>query len=290
MMNMLAPSSSQTTGQDPLLQAILNSPTQLQRLMAALSSQQNLPVPQPTEMSPDFNTISPSYLSSHQTAVNNITNDSIPFQPTVDSTSVNQNPFLALAHSDDDFSSSWGSFLENNDQLQKCYKDAKDVSAEVDAVQASIDSFIENLGISPEIINDYHGQIGDHLDHNTSDFISPNINFEGEQMKPPGSDIDFESFLTQFDNDSIDPDTLDDFSQHYGKTSQSENVNTVQHGIGAFLDEVTSQSDASSPSAHRPSLDDPPPDSSAQKRGQKRKSDVIEPPTSTDILTMTRKR
>ena len=133
--------------QDSLLQAVLNPSAQMQRLISALSSQQNLPMAPPAELPHENATITPSYINSPSAAANNSFDlSNFTYQPQADTSFFADNPFLTLNHGDE-YNQNWNTLLGDTNQLQKQYRDVKEVSADVDTMQASLESFIQKLGI-----------------------------------------------------------------------------------------------------------------------------------------------
>jgi len=203
--------------------------------------------------------------------------------------------------------------LDNTADLQKTYRDAADITAEVDAMQASLDSLIQNLGLDPNVISNFQTNNNANMDRlqlqpemepvlshsdTSAPLSAPATHAEQGGQEQSGQfsmpDFDLEAFLTELNRRSGDePDTLaaGDAADYPGATPS-----TVTPSVGtgsaespghlsAFVDEVTSQSDVTSPVITRAFLDEqqhivePQVNTIGKKQqGRKRKSTTSEEP------------
>lgn len=178
--------------------------------------------------------------------------------------------------------------LSNTSQLQKAYRGSTDISAEVDAMQASLDSLIQNLGLDPtEIANMHEGFEHTDVDpvqsYSQSDITSvPTVTEQtiqpplvpaadpmssslnsalpadpSSQMSSVLPDFDFNAFINEYNRQQNADSARSAFSGFSTESREhTTNESTTSPQIGAFVDEVASQSDASSPSMTRTSIDD----------------------------------
>jgi heat shock transcription factor len=291
--NMLAPipqNSSSST--DAVLQALLNSPQQLQKLLGVLNLQQGFPsgpsfeVPQHPSSTTAASTGDPS-MFSHS-----------PFSPMPSSVDLveplDDSPnYLSLLRNDDN--TSFGPILDNSSKLHKSYRDASDIHADVDALQSSIDALIENLGLNPAGLNgtatsDATNPPDDDaiLNRNQSSSSGGAFYDNNQHHVPEGSnssipDFDVEAFMRELDHQQ---GTSDIGTTDLSALDENSNANTLSDRLSAYVDEVNSQSDASSPGVTRISLDENPADVNSRKKHSKRKSDIAE--ISPDAETSTR--
>lgn len=295
-------SPAQHAQNQELLQAIINSPGQLQRLMNLLNlqQQQNVPFPPPL----DLNSTNPVNDTS---AYYNISQSPSPAMNQIappgglDTALGPDAQTLSLLQSDDSVVAPFDfePLLSNEAQLQKTYKDAADISAEVDAMQANLDSLIQNLGLDPAQIATMR-EAGSQLDGDTmftsaddnstpiatpdststtttaptSEPIAPSLlsdngmKMDNAQYTSGIPDFDFNAFLNEYSRQQQEqeqaqqqglgdqgiPDAgLNDFSD-YLMTDQTQ-PSTSPH-LSAYVDEVASQSDASSPPVRRSSFEE----------------------------------
>ncbi|THH02994.1 hypothetical protein EW145_g6623 [Phellinidium pouzarii] len=322
--NALTATSQGGPNQD-VLQAIANSPGQLQRLLQLISFQQhNVPMPPPLD------------LNAPHSDTTHYQDDFIEPQPPLQHQQSSSTPLtmsdnfnlvepdqqtLSLLHADDLSPITFEPLLTNEDQLHKSHRDAADISEDIDAIQTSLDSLINNLGFDPLQVSGMHdAELGAQSDINSL-YTEPETNTDHSQ--PPHSsdsgpspfaseltdkngtvdvggikfqntipEFDFNAFINELSRQHPDGETdasgfndlrvdeLDPFIKAGSDTSTSPQVS-------AFVDEVASQSDASSPPLTRasvvedpvPDADAPAPPSETAKKARKRKSDV-EPVTS----------
>ncbi|THH31101.1 hypothetical protein EUX98_g3065 [Antrodiella citrinella] len=153
-----------------MFQHMLNSPSSMQKLMQALASQQAYPManlpdpPHPSSPAPDI----PSYPSSSSASS---TSQVMMYDPNAYDVSrfhngpVDNNlagPMLSalsasLQHEDEhESATALEPLLDNATRLQKSYQDAHDIESDVDALQLSINTLIEGLGLDPNAIVEDH--------------------------------------------------------------------------------------------------------------------------------------
>lgn len=266
---------------EDVLQAILNSPGQLQRFMQLLSSQQapmpppldlNAPAPQPDGITnPDRQsaTLQGQIPSTAPLAIQNGFNF-----PTVDPGA------LSLLQPEEMAPMSFEPLVSNENQLDGTYKDADAIAQDIDDIQTSLDSLINNLGFDP----DQTGHIpeldaqdnGDgsytamQPDNFTQHSLSTMPSGYTTASQPPLTDstlntdsglpeFDFNAFINELtlqqnagENTTngiheLNPDGLDSL------TPNADGASTSPH-LSAFVDEINSvsaHSNASSPSASR---------------------------------------
>ncbi|THH16478.1 hypothetical protein EW146_g4165 [Bondarzewia mesenterica] len=265
----VAPQNSTDATLQTAFQQLIHSPDQLQRFMQALSNasslqSQSLPVP--------------PYTSFPHPQLSQIT----PYGPPLDFSSFTSDPNAANAHAllpKAEDGPPLEPLLNGSDHLQKSYKDASEIDADVDALQASINSLIENMGLDPALLAAQQQQ-------------QPG---EGSRPATPALDIapdlDFDAFLSLFAQQNAEQpnEHLDNTAQLDSITGGTRNTNASEHGNGpgvgiddapleqlhAFMDEVASTSDTSSPILRTVEM----PHSNAAAIGaarRKRPSDVAE--------------
>ncbi|TDL27335.1 hypothetical protein BD410DRAFT_782426 [Rickenella mellea] len=272
----LSPSSSHaitsSASQDAVLQAILNSPGQLQRLLNALTSQPNYPIPPPSDLPTDLEPAP----SNHQEPLFPMYDFDYSYPTFNPGSGISQldgtDPqSLALLSPRDEEGVQLGPLLENSTQrLRKTHNDADRISAEVETVEDHIKELIANMGL--DSVADLH--IPEHGQPLNDESMKA---FDSALPSDPEFDID--TFINQLNYQSKDANSNLDFPPPLDNTFHSSDApisKPPDSTMTAFLDEVASQSDASSPSATRMSLDDQAVDLTTVPRGQKRKSDVVE--------------
>ncbi|GJJ12051.1 hypothetical protein Clacol_006292 [Clathrus columnatus] len=224
------------------LTSLLNNPSQLQRVLAAFQPQMHMTLPQdPVGKQDDVNVTLNN--SSHR---NELSSPILPdfrlipdgqFNPSPGLSLLDPSTNLGILHypSDD---ASFNALTQGGQQLQKNYKDTKEVEAEVNLLQGHIDSLIESLGLDPSTSAVLRG---DHVDDivgtSSNDAMLPSTS---SQLSDANPDFDFDSFLTQ------DFDTSGNglgFAQGFDLSSVAQTNGSEK--IGAFLDEVQSVSNGS---------------------------------------------
>lgn len=298
----------QNAKQEAVLQSILNSPGQLQKLLNMMQSQQGIQIP----------------------PVPSSTNDNDdPFTTFEDNAGFGQRPIspfslsgevphadpqtLSLLRTDD--GPNFEPLLENTTQLQKKYQDAAAISADVDAMQASIDSLIHDLGLDPNQITTFDAP-HDHDDPVLSSTgTAPATLPNSAGVQPPGPslgtevppvqpntvpDFDIEAFLRELSKQQTEANvgSVNDFTQPMDAAPYVDPSGSAgsQGHVSAFVDEINSNSDASSPPANRVTLADEPVFEvpmdivGTDKKGRKRKSDVDSIATGSELLPSKTKR
>ena len=130
------------------LQQMMSNPAQFQRIMQAFANQQP-PIPNlttPSEPPP------PSNLSHSAVAAYDPTQTDYArwFNSTPSSSTTAQQPLLAPVPTDE--SPPIQLLLDESNRLQKSYRDATEIDADMDMLQSSINSLIQNLGIDPSTL------------------------------------------------------------------------------------------------------------------------------------------
>ncbi|KAI5124561.1 hypothetical protein M0805_003083 [Coniferiporia weirii] len=322
-------STSQGGANQDVLQAIANSPGQLQRLLQLLNfQQQNVPMPPPLDLNADVNHATEDFAESHPLSHQQAHTTPLTVSDKFSLIEPDQQT-LSLLQADELSPLSFEPLLTTENQLQKTHRDAAAISEDIDAIQTSLDSLINNLGFDPSQITRVHdselhtrpdAQPGmqtdssslyasaptedntDPLQHPPTFTPSVPSSFTPESLTSLNSDgtlntddVQFQSTIPEFDFNAFineltrqqnggdvgvagfgdfGTDGLDPFMK------AGTDVSTSPH-LSAFVDEVASQSDASSPSVTRativddpalPSILDTPEDPS--KKARKRKSDT----------------
>lgn len=260
-----------------VLQALLNNPTQLQRLLATFAAQQNMPLSTPPESSSSaFNPYSsPTYQSFSQPASTQI--DSNPLFRTNDNNSLP----LALTFQPSNDLPSFAPGADTSSQLQKAHRDAETISADVESLQASIDTLLENLGLDPESVK----ELGE--SHHIEDPILPSTTNGTNSPKldpvvkyqPPHQEFDIDKFLSEWDHrqanldESGQPQPLSIIDgQGLDLTDPSDHLE-----MDTLINNATTQPNISSLTAATSIAgNNTVEESSNPKRGRKRKSQVME--------------
>ncbi|KAI0362529.1 hypothetical protein OH77DRAFT_62015 [Trametes cingulata] len=129
------------------LQHMMQSPGQFQRIVQAFTNQ-----PPYTGLSPGNNTVLSPYDHAHaQSEYNRWQN-----QPVASSSTAPSGQSL-LAHAEDP---SMQLLMDESARLHKSYRDAHEIDADMDMLQTSIDSLIQNLGIDPHSLAQPHDELG----------------------------------------------------------------------------------------------------------------------------------
>lgn len=268
----LAPNPQSDQIMQNALNSLFNNPAQLQRVLAALQSQ--MPVTIPPDPGPD-NTVSKEGMSSPPL---------LNFRPPIDGR-LSPGPMsllsaasnLSLSSGDD--SAALNALAQSSNQLQKSYKDAAEVEADVNTLQGHIDSLIESLGLDPSTIAVLRGEQNQTQQHADDEIVSSTAATTGQTLPPPrlsdaNPDFDFDAFY-DFDAGGV-----------LGAGTTAFDATVQQNGaeqLGAFLDEVRSVSNESDKTAGSMLDNETPPvdmvDTAAKgggKKSKKRKSDVAQ--------------
>ena len=263
------------------LQGLLNSPAQLQRLMQALATQQNQPMHMPTipASDPDYQTLDPRATTHQMTPYDPNAYDFSRFRtelPT--STPMSHAQSAALAPSllgplsqREDEGPALEPLIESASRLQKSYRNSSEIDSDVDALQMSINSLINGLGLDASSL----------ATAPTSDEASaPHLHIDPDAAIPsgagmhtdPSNEFDFEAFLNELSTrNSVEP-AFPDVTTHFDPNTPLDGTTVGDAStdqLTAFLDDVSSASD---------SLNDTLDLQSRASVGVKRKSDVLELP------------
>lgn len=255
------------------LQSLLASPTQLQRLMQALAAQQNqpvppLPTPAPADLPPEraSTSLDPRLVTHQVTPYDPNAYDFSRLRTDIPPPAVAQNTsLLGPLMSKDDEGPSLQPLVDNADRLQKTYRDASEISADVDALQYSLNSLIHNLGLDPHAVVDT-GPSDDQT-------LQPNglHDTSGDSMSiDPTADFDFDAFLNEFANKTGSEPGFTDVTGQFDPSTPLQGTtlgDASTDQLTAFLDDVSSDT----ASLHDPLEFQP-------KSGMKRKSDVADLP------------
>ncbi|KAM5532325.1 hypothetical protein V8D89_014004 [Ganoderma adspersum] len=142
------PPSTQDAVWQAAIQHIMSSPSQLQRLMQAFASQQPIPSLHPDNVAPHTGASAVQAYDPSQQDFSRWLN--VPSSPIPSASSPAAPPILAPLHTDDH--SQLQLLLDDQQRLQKSYRDASEIDADMDMLQSSINSLIQNLGIDPTSI------------------------------------------------------------------------------------------------------------------------------------------
>jgi heat shock transcription factor len=175
---------------------------------------------------------------------------------------------------------SYDSLTEDNNRLQKTYRDAAEIEEDVNALHTSINSLIESLGLDPNGIEvSSHGQdtqMQEQSAVNPHDTVMSSNGLSGDtQGDLSGQDFDFDQFLTDLSRHGDENADYTQFAEKLDSTVRNDGSTPINdpsaEQLTAFLDEVQSTSDGTvSPVA---SFTRASPESNP-KRGSKRKSEV----------------
>ncbi|GJE87062.1 winged helix-turn-helix transcriptional regulator [Phanerochaete sordida] len=266
------------------LQNIVNSPGQLSRLMHALASHQNQPVPSMVPSDVDHQTLDPRATSYQMTAYDPNAYDFSRLRTDLPPpASVNNNNHRAqsaalapsllgsLSQKDDD-GPPLEPLMENANRLQKSYRDANEIEADVDALQYSLNSLINGLGLDPSSLSAARtpdpgaGPLGP-----PADSLAPPPT-EGLHHDP-ANDFDFDAFLNELSSRNGVDGGFPDVTEHYDPSTPLDGTTVGDAStdqLTAFLDDVAHPDagalDFGKPATVRPGV------------GMKRKSDVAELP------------
>lgn len=279
----LTTTSPRSQSPDPMLQAafaqMLQSPGQMQRLLSALASQSMNPMPEPPP--PPGTQQSSQQLQQYDPPIDY----SGMYNP--DQLNPQYNPSLSVPlpivssplHRSGELAS-YDSLAEDNNRLQKTYRDAAEIEEDVDALHTSINSLIESLGLDPNVMevpsHSQDTQMQEQSAVNPHDTVMSSNGLGGDtQGDLSGQDFDFDQFLTDLSRHGDENADYTQFAEKLDSTVRNDGSTPINdpspEQLTAFLDEVQSTSDGTvSPVAGftraSPELN--------SKRGSKRKSEV----------------
>ena len=268
------------------IQQVLNNPQQMQRLMQALATQPNFPItpspdppyipPQPTaQLTPyapyDYNRFRPELPVATQVPPSTL-------------------PLLSQSIPAHDDGSSFDPLLENTSRLQKTYRDAVEIEADMDVLQSSLNSLIHDLGMDSHSLTQNQERelqarqgVGPYLNgvggmhppdavqqtgiraNGTTD--APMLNGYGNHHTDPSSDLFLQSLLNNMGDGGDANIDYTDVTDRFDPATRIDGTTVGDAStdqLTAFLDEV---SDTASPN---PITDSP----NVTPLPQKRKSDV----------------
>lgn len=257
---------------------MLQSPTQMQRLLAALASQTMNPMPEP----PPPGAQQPSQQLQHYEPPIDYSRGYNPEQvnPQYDPASSTPLPVMSSPLRRPDELAAYDRIAEDDDRLQKTYTDAAEIEEDVNALHSSINSLIESLGLDPNAMEPSHGQDA-HLHEqaavNPHDTLMSSSGIAGETDGDAlAQDFDFDQFLTDLtrhDEENTDytqfTDKLDQSTRNDGSASLND---PSPEQLTAFLDEVQSGGSDGTISPVTSFRQESP--EFQPKRGSKRKSDI----------------
>jgi len=267
--------SPRSQSPDPMLQAafaqMLQSPGQMQRLLAALASQSMNSMPEP----PPGMQQSSQQLQHYDPPIDysGVYNPDQQYDDPISSVPIVSSPL----HGSGELASH-DSLTEDNNRLQKTYRDAAEIEEDVNALHTSINSLIESLGLDPNVMEvSSHGQdTQEQSAVNPHDTVMSSSGLGGDiQGDLSGQDFDFDQFLTDLSRHGDENADYTQFAEKLDSTVRNDGSTPINdpsaEQLTAFLDDVQSTSDGTvSPVASftRPSPELNP------KRGSKRKSEV----------------
>jgi hypothetical protein len=269
-------------------QEIFNSPGQMQRLYAAFSSQPTFPI---SETGADHN-----QATSQLTSYDPFHDPSRMFQDESSSSDLLNNRFSAMDMSKSlDAITPHDPLVQGTVRLHKSSKDAQDIDNHVNALNTSINSLIESLGLEPTLLNSGSNTVLP-TSSSSSSSASSSLALDPTTTTAVGGGVDpvvesssvvnpiIGSALAAGANDDIGitPELdynafLNEFS---GATDYGDQLDST-----AFLDEVNSVDDGATPApslrGESPSVPTTiaattPVSRSPTSTGRKRKSDVME--------------
>lgn len=227
------------SGADASLQAalskMLQSPTQMRKVLAAVASQSSTPHDNNNGYDETHLPLSKSLLTDVQRYAS--TPFKMEYNPTTLTSPAPAMPPTPHIHN----SQTENMFTPPEQRLQRTYSDTQEIAADVDKLDHSINSLIESLGLDPNY-----------------DYSQP-TNTAGTQwsnhVEQPVDDFDLDAFLTDmsthatiYDNNSTtdlyEPNSIADAST----TSRPQMKEPIQAQYSTFLDDVTDHEAASATS------------------------------------------
>ncbi|KAF8447263.1 hypothetical protein L210DRAFT_3641220 [Boletus edulis BED1] len=238
------------------LTSVLNSPTQMHKLLAALAAQSISPDVFPSAAQPHsqqhliapppYNSNSQQYAPSTSPGPGNIhpnVNTSPRLPSTFDYTEDNALspftlPLLEGPSEPDPFA-----LQQQDDRLQKSYKTAAEINNDVDELQTNIQSLIQSLGIDPTTLDissvETATGVGDTSVPAGDMDIFPPVNLS------TGQDFDFDSFLMDMPRANEEDGDLDKLAEKLDPSTKVPDPSKIgcasSQQLHAFLDEVASQ-------------------------------------------------
>ena len=261
---------------------LMNNPSQLQRVLAALQS----PIPMAMDTGPDKTHVSREAVTSPPL---------YNFRPPADGllspgstlsllSAASNAGNLSLPPGDDPVA--LNALAQSSNQLQKSYKDAAEVEADVNVLQGHIDSLIESLGLDSNMTAVLRGeQQRQQQQQHTDDEIVSSTEATGHAIPAPRLTdvnpdfVDFDAFLSQDFDAGTGLGGLGHVHVPFDPIVQQNGAER----FGAFLDEVQSVSNESDKTAaesllekDRLSINNENTGAKGGKVPRKRKSDVAE--------------
>ncbi|KAH9930768.1 uncharacterized protein B0H18DRAFT_1116879 [Fomitopsis serialis] len=245
------------------IQQVLNNPQQMQRLMQALATQQGYSMAPP----PD-STFIPQQPPSAQLA---------PYTPAPFDYSRYRTelpvqvppstlPLLSQSIPAHDEAPSLEPLLDNASRLQKSYRDAVEIEADMDQLQSSLHSLIHDLGMDPQaLLAQNQEQARQCSGSYTNGAGSIQSAGNGMQQNDPSSDLFLESLLNGMGSTSDSNLDYSDVTDRFDPATQIDGTtvgDASTEQLAAFLDDV---SDTASPMSNPTDVAPVP---------QKRKSDA----------------
>jgi hypothetical protein len=256
---------------------MLQSPAQMQRLLAALASQSMNSMPEP----PPIPGMQPPQQLQHYDSAIDYTRGYNPEQvhPQYAPESAVPLPVMSSPLNRSDGLVSYDHIAEDHNRLQKTYMDAAEIEDDVDALHTSINSLIESLGLDPNVMESSHNQdVHPHeqsavIPHDT--VLSSSDLGGGGEGDPSAQDFDFDQFLTDLTRHGDENTDYAHFADQLDQSTRNDASATINdpsaEQLNAFLDEVQSTSDGTVSPVTSFRHESP---ESQLKRGSKRKSDV----------------
>ncbi|TFY74187.1 hypothetical protein EWM64_g9825, partial [Hericium alpestre] len=179
MSNIQTSPSSQDAVLQAAFQQLMHSPSQMQRFIQALSNSPGFP---------SQSLVPPQYAPPppNQQAVTHIA----PYDPRMEYEAAFPSEVAASASAllpKPDEGPALEPLLDDHAQLQKSYKDSAEIDADVDALQASINTLIENMGLDP-------GTLYQQTQPPSQSDLSANDELAHEDQQ--NNDFDLDAFLT----------------------------------------------------------------------------------------------
>jgi heat shock transcription factor len=280
--NQLTTTSPRSQSPDPMLQAafaqMLQSPGQMQRLLAALASQSMNPMPEPP---PPPGMQQPSQQLQHYGPPIDYSGGYNPdqFHQQYNPASSLPLPVISSPLHQSDELASYDRLAEDHNHLQKTYRDAAEIEEDVNALHSSLNSLIESLGLDPNVMDSSsHGQDAAHLQQqavNPHDTVMSSGGLGGDTQDSSAQDFDFDQFLTDLSRHGDEHTDYTQFADKLDSSTRNDGSTPINdpspEQLTAFLDEVQSTSDGTVSPVAGFRHDSP---QSNTKRGSKRKSEV----------------